>query len=101
GERAGSAMEAVDGADALVVATAWEEFSGLSAQSVAERLRGRIVLDAAGALDLESWAEAGLVVYGIGRGAPVAFHPVVWPPLRWAHQRSSYAPLAEEELAAG
>ena len=101
GERVRSAMEAVDGADALVVATAWEEFSGLSAQSVAERLRGRIVLDAAGALDLESWAEAGLIVYGIGRGAPVAFHPVVWPPLRWAHQRSSYAPLAEEELAAG
>ncbi len=101
GERVRSAMEAVDGADALVVATAWEEFSGLSAQAVAERLRGRIVLDAAGALDLESWAEAGLIVYGIGRGAPVAFHPVVWPPLRWAHQRSSYAPLAEEELAAG
>ena len=101
GERARSAMEAVDGADALVVATAWEEFSGLSAQAVAERLRGRIVLDAAGALDLESWAEAGLIVYGIGRGAPVAFHPVVWPPLRWAHQKSSYAPLAEEELAAG
>ncbi|MDA8261444.1 MAG: UDP-glucose/GDP-mannose dehydrogenase family protein [Actinomycetota bacterium] len=101
GERTADAMEAIDGAEALVVATAWDEFSALSAEAVAERLGGRIVLDAAGALDLESWAEAGLVVYGIGRGAPVAFHPVVWPPLRWAHQRDSLALFQDDEVAAG
>ena len=102
GERVGSALEAIDAADALVVATAWDEFSALCPFEVAERLGGRMVLDAAGALDLDAWAEAGLVVYGIGRGAPVAFHPVVWPPLRWAHQRSGFTLAGvETELAAG
>ncbi|MDA8209470.1 MAG: UDP-glucose/GDP-mannose dehydrogenase family protein [Actinomycetota bacterium] len=102
GERVDCAFDAIEGADALVVATAWQEFSVLCPMAVAEHLAGRMVLDAAGALDLESWAEAGLVVYGIGRGAPVAFHPVVWPPLRWAHHRSGLSLLDDDtEFVAG
>ncbi len=84
-ERSASAMEAVRDADAVVVATSWREFAELDPGKVAEAMSGDVVIDSVGALDLEKCAGAGLVVYGVGRGTPVSFHPVVWPPLRWAH----------------
>src|SRR3954466_3130049 len=44
-EFAGSALDAVDGADAVVLVTEWGEFSQLDWAEVAGRLRGRLVVD--------------------------------------------------------
>lgn len=85
GERMSSAMAAIEGADVLVIATNWPEFSTLDPQQIAEAMDGATVFDTVGAADISSYSLAGLSVYGIGRGAPMDFHPIVWPPLQWAH----------------
>ncbi|MHB1535447.1 MAG: UDP-glucose dehydrogenase family protein [Acidimicrobiales bacterium] len=76
---------ALAGADAVVVTIASAEFASLVPSDLAAAMRGNVVLDAAGILDLVAFSMAGLTVYGIGRGAPTDFHAIVWPPLRWAH----------------
>lgn len=83
GVRAGTVAGAIAGADAVVVAVASDEYRRLDPVSTAAQMAGQIVFDAAGVLDLDGWAEAGLTVYGVGRGVPLAFYPVVWTPLRW------------------
>ena len=75
--------EAVVGADAVVITTGAPEFHGLSPNGLAAVMGGNVVVDAAGVCDLDEWAGADLVVYGVGRGVPVVFHPVVWTPLQW------------------
>lgn len=85
GNRVDSAMDAIAGSEAVVFATAWKEFSLLNPLEISNSMSGRIIFDAAGIVDIESYSNAGLIVYGIGRGAPTQFHPVVWPPLQWAH----------------
>jgi UDPglucose 6-dehydrogenase len=45
-----TAAEALDGADAAVIATPWEEFRGLSADEFATRMRHPVVIDQAGFL---------------------------------------------------
>jgi UDPglucose 6-dehydrogenase len=64
---AGSALEALDGADACVLVTEWPEFAELSWEEVAKRLRGRLVVDGRNFLDRERVTAAGLVYEGIGR----------------------------------
>ncbi len=80
-----SVAEALDGADALVVATTAPEYGELPATAVAAGMRGRTVVDAAGVLDLRAYLDAGLSIYGVGRGLATEFPAIVWPPLRWAH----------------
>jgi UDPglucose 6-dehydrogenase len=46
-----SALDAAEGADALVVMTPWKEFSQVSLEHVRQAMRGRDVLDPYGALD--------------------------------------------------
>ena len=43
---AGSALEAADGASALVVATPWPEYRTVAPRDVSLRMAGRVVLDA-------------------------------------------------------
>ncbi len=62
------AMDAIDGADAVVLVTEWDEFQSLDWAQVAERMAGRTVLDGRNALDREAVAAAGLTYEGIGRG---------------------------------
>lgn len=88
-------MEAIRGAHATVLATGWEEFRSLDPQAVASAMIGDTLVDSVGILEIASYESAGLVVYGIGRGRPTVFHPVVWPPLRWA--RLEYDPSSESE----
>lgn len=76
---------AVSGADAIVITTAAEEFRSLDPKDLAAAMDGNVVFDAAGVSDLSDWSAAGLTVYGIGRGTPLWFHPVVWTPLRWTN----------------
>ena len=83
GERVDDPYAVAAEADALVVATAWPQYATLSPERLQRAMRGRVVLDAVGVLDPEACAAAGLDAYGVGRGRPLAFHPVVWLPLQW------------------
>ena len=62
------ALDAVEGADAVVLVTEWDEFIALDWAQVAELMAGQLVLDGRNALDREAIAAAGLTYEGIGRG---------------------------------
>jgi UDPglucose 6-dehydrogenase len=67
-EFAGSALDALAGADAVVLVTEWPEFRTLDWSDAAARMRGRIVIDGRNFLDADALAAAGLAYEGIGRG---------------------------------
>jgi UDPglucose 6-dehydrogenase len=60
-----SALEACDGADALVVLTEWDEFRRVDWDDVGERMRTRTVVDARGVVDRAAAARAGFTYVGI------------------------------------
>jgi UDPglucose 6-dehydrogenase len=63
-----SALEAVDGADAVVLVTEWPEFGELDwTGDVKERMRVPLVVDGRNFLDRERLLEAGFTYEGIGR----------------------------------
>ena len=62
-----NAGAALEGADALVLATEWAEFRQYPPAAVAAALRDRLVLDGRNALDAAAWTEAGLQVLQVGR----------------------------------
>ncbi|HEX4344715.1 MAG TPA: UDP-glucose/GDP-mannose dehydrogenase family protein, partial [Solirubrobacteraceae bacterium] len=62
------ALDAVQGADAVVLVTEWDEFLDLDWAQIAERMRGTLVLDGRNALDAGAIRDAGLTYEGIGRG---------------------------------
>ncbi len=64
-----SALEALDGADAVVLVTEWPEFKQLDWGAAAQRMRGRLVIDGRNVLDREALQEAGFAFEGVGRGA--------------------------------
>jgi UDPglucose 6-dehydrogenase len=66
-EFADSALDAVDGADAVVLVTEWPEFAELDWREVSARMRGDLVIDGRNALQGARVAEAGLAYEGIGR----------------------------------
>jgi UDPglucose 6-dehydrogenase len=66
-EFASSAMEAVSGADAVVLVTEWPEFSQLDWSKVAEAMAGKLIVDGRNVLDPKALAAAGLTYEGIGR----------------------------------
>ncbi len=66
---ADTALDAVAGADAVVLVTEWQEFRELDYQAVADAMDGTLVVDGRNALDPAGVAGAGLVYEGIGRGA--------------------------------
>ena len=66
---ADGALDAVDGADAVVLVTEWDEFRGLDWAAVAERMAGTLVVDGRNALDAGAVRAAGLDYEGIGRGS--------------------------------
>ncbi len=65
---ASDALDAIDGADAVVLVTEWDEFLALDWADVARRMAGTLVLDGRNALDRTAVAAAGLTYEGIGRG---------------------------------
>ena len=65
---ADGALDAVEGADAVVLVTEWDEFVGLDWAEVAGRMAGTLVLDGRNALDADAVRAAGLTYEGIGRG---------------------------------
>jgi UDPglucose 6-dehydrogenase len=66
-EFADSALEAVRGADAIVLVTEWPEFGDLDWHEVADATAGRIVIDGRNFLDGEDVRAAGFVYEGVGR----------------------------------
>jgi UDPglucose 6-dehydrogenase len=66
-ELAPGPMEAVRGADAIVLVTEWAEFAGLDWPAVAREMNGRLLIDGRNALDPEPVRAAGLDYEGIGR----------------------------------
>jgi UDPglucose 6-dehydrogenase len=63
-----SALEAVDGADILVVVTEWNEFRALDLKAVKERMRGNVLVDLRNVFPPELAEVAGFKYSGIGRG---------------------------------
>jgi UDPglucose 6-dehydrogenase len=63
---ADSALEAVEGADAVVLVTEWPEFQELDWNEVAKAMSGNLVVDGRNALDRDAVRQAGLAYEGIG-----------------------------------
>jgi UDPglucose 6-dehydrogenase len=66
-EMAGSALEALDGADAAVLVTEWPEFAELDWAEVAKRMKTPLLIDGRNFLDREAIAAAGIAYEAIGR----------------------------------
>ncbi len=64
---ADSALDAVAGADAVVLVTEWAEFKQLDWQAVATAMAGTTIVDGRNALDADAVRAAGLDYEGIGR----------------------------------
>ncbi len=65
---AATALEALDGADAVVLVTEWPEFRDLDwAGEVKSRLKNPVVVDGRNFLDREALREAGFTYEGVGR----------------------------------
>jgi UDPglucose 6-dehydrogenase len=66
-EMATSAIEALEGADAVVLVTEWPEFAELDWSAVAERMTRPLIVDGRNFLDPEKLIAAGFEYEGIGR----------------------------------
>jgi UDPglucose 6-dehydrogenase len=66
-ELAGSAMEALDGADAAVLVTEWSEFAALDWADAATRMARPLVVDGRNFLDPKLLISAGFEYEGIGK----------------------------------
>lgn len=69
-ENANDALDACAGADALAIMTPWAEFRSLEPARIAQRMRGKIVIDPYGVLDPAACRAAALVHHALGRPAP-------------------------------
>jgi UDPglucose 6-dehydrogenase len=67
-EFASSALEAVTDAEALIVATDWNEFGNVDLAVLKEKMRTPIVFDGRNLLDPETMREFGFHYYSVGRG---------------------------------
>jgi UDPglucose 6-dehydrogenase len=65
---AASAEDAAAGADALVIVTEWDEFRALDLETIAQSLRGKVLVDLRNVYDREDAEAAGLTYYAVGRG---------------------------------
>lgn len=66
-----SALEALEGADALVVVTEWKQFRSADLADIRSRLADAVVFDGRNIYRPEDAEEAGLAYYGIGRGRSI------------------------------
>jgi UDPglucose 6-dehydrogenase len=64
---AGSALEAVAGADAAIIVTEWPEFAALDWSEVAGAMAGQLVVDGRNYIDADTVRGAGFIYEGIGR----------------------------------
>jgi len=64
-----SALEAVEDAEALVIATEWEEFVNVDLAVVKEKMRTAIVFDGRNLFDPQTMAQLGFRYHSIGRSS--------------------------------
>jgi UDPglucose 6-dehydrogenase len=64
-----SALEAVDGADAAVIVTEWDEFRSLGSPEIRDAMRRPLIIDGRNLLDPEATRAAGFDYEGIGRAS--------------------------------
>jgi len=62
------AMQALEGADALVVLTEWNEFRALDFEAAAKVMKGRVVVDLRNIYQPADVRAAGFAYVGVGRG---------------------------------
>jgi UDPglucose 6-dehydrogenase len=68
-EFASSALEAVVDAEALIIATDWNEFANVDLTVLKEKMRTPIVFDGRNLLDPETMQQFGFHYYSIGRAS--------------------------------
>ena len=68
---AASALEAVDGAEALVIATEWNEFANVDFAAVKQRMTTPIVFDGRNLLNPETMGELGFHYHSTGRASVI------------------------------
>ena len=68
---AASALEAVDDAEALVIATEWNEFANVDFAAVKQRMTTPIVFDGRNLLNPETMGELGFHYHSIGRASVI------------------------------
>ena len=66
-EYAAGALDAAEGADALVLLTEWNEFRALSPAKLRAAMRGDVLLDFRNVYDPAAMREAGFRYHSIGR----------------------------------
>jgi UDPglucose 6-dehydrogenase len=64
---ANSALEAVDGAEALIIATEWPEFANEDFDAVRKRMHTPLIFDGRNLFDPGSMRDMGFTYYGVGR----------------------------------
>jgi UDPglucose 6-dehydrogenase len=70
-----SVLDAVEGADAAVIVTEWDELRSLARDEVRDAMANPLIIDGRNLLDPSQARAAGFVYEGIGRTAPVATVP--------------------------
>ncbi len=70
-----SSLEAVQGADALAIATEWQEFRSPDFQTLKEQIADGVIFDGRNLYDPDMVESMGLAYFGIGRGRSVALQP--------------------------
>jgi UDPglucose 6-dehydrogenase len=61
-----TALDACVGADVLAIMTPWKDFAGIAPRHLAERMRGRVVIDPFAILDHRKFAEHGFMSHRLG-----------------------------------
>ena len=64
---ADNAYDALDGADALIIATEWGVFRTPEFEEIAKRMKSKLIFDGRNILTLEKMKELGYTYYSIGR----------------------------------
>lgn len=76
-----TALDAVEGAEALIIATEWPEFAAVDLNVVKEKMVTPLIFDGRNLLDPNTLAKLGFDYYSVGRSAdPVAGDPVAEDP---------------------
>ncbi len=88
-----TAYEAIDGADAVMIITHWNEFRGLDLDRVRGLLRRPIVIDGRNCYNPLDMAKAGLIYRGVGRGQTAALESSLPTPLAAISHASGVATM--------
>jgi UDPglucose 6-dehydrogenase len=64
-----SALEAVEGADAAVIVTEWDEFRSIASPEIRDAMRRPLIIDGRNLLDPEATRAAGFDYEGVGRAS--------------------------------